>query len=52
MKTILRITNDLLGDDLMNDYLVKYIEKDIFEIFDNKNIIQHFQNMKLQRILL
>ena len=36
-----------LGNDLMNDYLIKYIDKDIFETFDNKNIIQCFQNIKL-----
>ena len=41
-----------LRDNLMNDYLIKYIEKDIFEIFDNKNIIKRFQNKKLQKILL
>jgi hypothetical protein len=30
----------------MNDYLVKYIENDIFKTISNKEIMQRFQNMK------
>ena len=41
-----------LGDDLMNDCLVTYIEKDIFETIDNEDVIQRFQNMKPRRGLL
>ena len=39
MKIIKIQLRNQLGDNLMNNYLVKYIEKDIFETFDNKNII-------------
>ena len=35
-KTKLR---NLLGDNFMNDCLVTYIEKDVFETIDNENII-------------
>ena len=47
IKIIQTQLQNQLRNNLMNDYLVKYIEKDIFETFDNKNIIQRFQNMKL-----
>ena len=33
----------------MNDHLLVYIEKDIFDIIDNETIMQHFQNMKTHR---
>ena len=48
MKIIKIQLRNRLKNDLMNDYLVKYIDKDIFEAFDNKNIIQRFQNIKFQ----
>ena len=35
-----------MGDQWMNDHLLVYIEKDIFDTIDNETIIQHFQNMK------
>ena len=38
-----------MGDQWMNDYLLVYIEKDIFDTIDNETIIQHFQNMKTCR---
>ena len=41
-----------LKDNLINDCLVTYIEKDIFKTIDNKNIIQRFQNMKYRKRLL
>ena len=41
-----------LRDDLMNDCLMTYIEKDIFETIDNEDIIQRFQSMKSRRGLL
>ena len=46
MKIIKTKLRNRLGDDLMNDCLVTYIEKDIFETIDNEDIIQRFQNMK------
>jgi len=33
----------------MNDGLVVYIEKDIFDKIDNKAIMKRFQNIKTQR---
>jgi hypothetical protein len=33
----------------MNDSLVIYIEKDIFDQIDNKVIMKWFQNIKTQR---
>ncbi|PIA65581.1 hypothetical protein AQUCO_00100820v1 [Aquilegia coerulea] len=34
-----------MGDQLMNDSLITYIEKDIFDGIDNEAIIQQFQRM-------
>ena len=52
MKIIKTQLRNRLGDDLMNDCLVTYIEKDIFETIDNEDVIQRFQNMKPRRGLL
>ena len=49
IKTQLR---NRLRDGLMNDCLVIYIEKDIFETIDNEDIIQRFQNIKPQKVFL
>jgi len=38
-----------MGDKWMNDSLVVYIEKDIFDKIDNEAIIKRFQNMKTRR---
>jgi hypothetical protein len=38
-----------MRDKLMNDSLVVYIEKDIFNKIDNGTIIKRFQNMKTRR---
>ena len=35
-----------MGDQWMNDQLILYVEKDIFDSIDNETIIQHSQNMK------
>ena len=35
-----------MGDQWMNDHLLVYIEKYIFDTIDNETIMQHFQNMK------
>lgn len=35
--------------DWMNDYLITYIEKDVFYTIDNEKIIQRFQNMRPRR---
>ncbi|XP_062158778.1 uncharacterized protein LOC133866265 [Alnus glutinosa] len=38
-----------MGDQWMNDYLVTYIEKDIFKTINNEKIMQRFQGMKTRR---
>ena len=43
-----RLRNQM-GDQWMNDHLLVYIEKDIFDTIDNETIMQHFQNMKTRR---
>ena len=52
MKIIKIQLRNRLKNDLINDYLVIYIKKDIFEIINNENIIQSVQNMKLRIKLL
>ena len=41
-----------MGDQWMNNQLLVYVEKDIFDSIDNDTIVQHFQNMKTCRIQL
>ena len=38
-----------MGDKWMNDSLVIYIEKDIFDKIDNEVIMKRFQNIKTRR---
>jgi len=40
---------NMMGDKWMNDSLVVYIEKDIFDKIDNEAIMKRFQNMKTRR---
>ncbi|XP_042401061.1 zinc finger MYM-type protein 1-like [Zingiber officinale] len=49
VKTYLR---NRIGDEWMNDSLVVYIEKDVFNTIDNEPILQHFQNMESRRMQL
>ena len=35
-----------MGDQLMNDFLVVYIERNVVCKIDNENVMQRFQNMK------
>ncbi|XP_070032313.1 uncharacterized protein [Nicotiana tomentosiformis] len=49
------IKNDLqsrIGDGFINDYLVCYIEDEVFEIVPNDAIIDRFQNMTSRRAQL
>ncbi|XP_058783530.1 uncharacterized protein LOC131658224 [Vicia villosa] len=46
LKTRLR---NRIGDELMNNCLVTYIEKDVFSKIDNELIIQRFQNLRPRR---
>ncbi|XP_057248367.1 uncharacterized protein LOC104890039 [Beta vulgaris subsp. vulgaris] len=41
-----------MGDQLMNDCLVTFIEKDVFLQVPDKDIIDRFQNMKARRMQL
>jgi hypothetical protein len=38
-----------MGDKWMNDSLVVYIEKDIFDKIDNEVIMKRFQNIKTRK---
>ncbi|XP_042432956.1 uncharacterized protein LOC122019563 [Zingiber officinale] len=49
VKTNLR---NRIGDEWMNDSLVVYIEKDVFNTVDNESILQRFQNMESRRMQL
>ena len=46
VKTRLR---NRLRDTFLNDCLVTYIEREIFDSIDNEKIIQGYQNMKSRR---
>ena len=46
MNIIKNRLRDQIGDQWMNDYLVTYIEKDIFKTIKCEEIMQRFQNMK------
>ena len=49
IKTDLR---NRMSDEWMNDLMVCYIEKQLFDSIDNEDILQHFQNMQNRRIQL
>ncbi|XP_042466107.1 zinc finger MYM-type protein 1-like [Zingiber officinale] len=49
VKTDLR---NRIGDEWMNDSLVVYIKKDVFNTVDNELILQRFQNMESRRMQL
>ena len=38
-----------MRNQLINDYSITYIDKDIFKIIEYKEIMQQFQNMKNRR---
>ena len=46
VKTKLR---NSMGDKWMNDCLITFIEKDLFNLVDNERIMQRFQRMKTRR---
>ncbi|XP_042446507.1 zinc finger MYM-type protein 1-like [Zingiber officinale] len=52
MKIIKTDLRNRMGDEWMNDSLVKYIEKDIFATIENEQILQYFQQMNTRRIQL
>ncbi|CAH9098495.1 unnamed protein product [Cuscuta epithymum] len=45
MKLIKTSLRNRMSDDLLNDFLVTYIEKEIFDLIPNEAILQRFQNM-------
>ena len=47
MNIIKNRLHNQIGEQWMNDYLVTYIEKDIFKIIKCEEIMQRFQNMKI-----
>ncbi|KAL7233566.1 hypothetical protein ACSBR1_017229 [Camellia fascicularis] len=49
MKFIKNRLRNQMGDQWLNDCLVTYIEKDVFDSVDNELIMQRFQNMKSRR---
>jgi len=49
MKIVKNRLCNQLRDAWMNDCLVTYIEKDVFNKIDNELIIHRFQNMKIRR---
>ena len=49
MKFIKNSLRNRMSDELMNNCLVTYIEKNIFDKIDNESIIQRFQNVAPRR---
>jgi hypothetical protein len=49
MKIVKTRLRNQLGDEFLNDCLVTYIEKNVFDKVDNELIMQRFQNMASRR---
>ena len=49
MNIIKNIIQNCMGDEWLNDCLVTYIERNIFDNIDNEKIIEHFQIMKMHK---
>ena len=52
MKIIKTELRNKMGDEWMNNSMVVYIEREIFETIENEAILQRFQNMQNRRIQL
>ena len=52
MKIIKSTLRNRMGDEWMNDCLVTYVEREMFETISTENIIKQFQKMKSRRICL
>ena len=52
MKLVKTELRNRMGDEWMNDCLVVYIEKEIFQSIDNERILQYFQNMETRQFQL
>ena len=49
MNIIKNWLNNWMGNQWINDCLVRYIDKDIFKTIECEKIMQRFQNMKKHR---
>ena len=38
-----------MGDEWLNDCLITYLERDVFDAIENEKIMQRFQNMSPRR---
>ncbi|RID52634.1 hypothetical protein BRARA_G00086 [Brassica rapa] len=52
MKIVKTDRRNRIGDEFLNDCLVCYIEKDVFQTVTNETAMKRFQNMKDRRMLL
>ncbi|KAK4269479.1 hypothetical protein QN277_022633 [Acacia crassicarpa] len=52
MKYIKTTLRNRMGDEWLNDCLVSYIEKDVFDSIDNESIMIEFQKLRPRRITL
>ena len=52
IKIIKSTLRNRMGDEWMNDCLVTYVEREMFETISTENIIKQFQKMKSKRICL
>jgi hypothetical protein len=52
MEYIKNLLRNRMGDQWMNDFLVTYIESDVFDSIDNEAIMQRYQTMKTRRRIL
>ena len=46
MKIVKNRLRNRMGDQFLNDYLISYFEKDVFDKVDNEAVLQHFQKIK------
>ncbi|PKU59159.1 hypothetical protein MA16_Dca023145 [Dendrobium catenatum] len=46
MKIVKHRLHSKMGDDWLNDCLVPYIEKEVFDLVPNEAVMQHYQKMQ------
>lgn len=49
MKFVKNCLRNRIGDQWLNDSLIAYIEKDIFDKIENNIIIERYQNIRTRR---
>ncbi|ESQ30571.1 hypothetical protein EUTSA_v10012261mg [Eutrema salsugineum] len=52
MKIVKTDQCNRMGDQFLNDCLICFVEKDVFQIITNESVIKRFQDMKDRRIIL